>query len=701
MDFSLNISRFHPLLVHLPIGILFLTFFLEVWKRARKKPELDVAIHLALLVATIMAVGSAATGWGLGNEGGYEDDTLFWHRWLGISLTAIAAFVFVAHRQRESWGKKLYFPFMALSLPIMAMVGHLGGNMTHGEDYLFTQPNNEPILIEDVAAANTYEVIIQPIFNAKCTGCHNETKAKGELIMTSYAALLKGGESGAAFVAHTPDESELLKRIHLDMDDDKHMPPSGKRQLDREEIALLEWWLENKGCGDCLVEEMQGNEDVQEILDGYEKTELDLLADDLDEIDQDDLNDFASDGIQVSRVAIENPFVIVNLANRQDLSEAFFDRLSDIGANVLELNLAGSNFSDLHAKYLKEFPHLRKLQIQNTAITDETPKQFPDWTFLTSLNLYRTKISDTALPDIARQTALTHLYLWQSEVSPTAISQLQSEHPDWEIQYELDRKLFGENKLNSPLIKVGATLFRDSIEVSLVSSFKGTQIVYSLDGSDPAENGLIYQEPIYVSRSAEVKTRQFREGWLDSPIASQRLVKSDYAVASVKLIPEPSSKYSAEGGESLVDLLKGSTRHTDGLWLGYEAQHMNGIFDLGEAKSVNQVVVSALSTPGAWIFFPRKINILVSKDGRNYRKLGEKAIAPLPEDQGSELKYFSIDFPATEARYVKVEVKSPLKNPKWHPFPGRKSWIFIDEIIINGLPKESKSVLSDQDFTAS
>ena len=53
----------------------------------------------------------------------------------------------------------------------------------------------------------------------------------------------------------------------------------------------------------------------------------------------------------------------------------------------------------------------------------------------------------------------------------------------------------------------------------------------------------------------------------------------------------------------------------------------------------------------------------------------------------TELKYFPIAFDPVEARYVKVEVRSPLRNPDWHPNPGGKSWIFLDEILLSG-PEE-------------
>ena len=39
----------------------------------------------------------------------------------------------------------------------------------------------------------SYHEDIRPIFQAKCTGCHQPSKAKGKYVMTTFARLLKGG----------------------------------------------------------------------------------------------------------------------------------------------------------------------------------------------------------------------------------------------------------------------------------------------------------------------------------------------------------------------------------------------------------------------------------------------------------------------------------------------------------------------------
>ena len=48
-----------------------------------------------------------------------------------------------------------------------------------------------------------------------------------------------------------------------------------------------------------------------------------------------------------------------------------------------------------------------------------------------------------------------------------------------------------------------------------------------------------------------------------------------------------------------------------------------------------------------------------------------------------KLAFFDMEFTPTDAKYVKLQIQSPLKNPDWHTNPGGKSWIFIDEVVLN------------------
>jgi hypothetical protein len=88
-----------------------------------------------------------------------------------------------------------------------------------------------------------FEAKIRPVLVKHCYGCHSDAshKAKGGLKVDSRAALLKGGDSGAAVVPKSVEKSLLYKAITY-QDESLQMPPDGK--LPDSVIADFKKWIE-------------------------------------------------------------------------------------------------------------------------------------------------------------------------------------------------------------------------------------------------------------------------------------------------------------------------------------------------------------------------------------------------------------------------------------------------------------------------
>ena len=106
---------------------------------------------------------------------------------------------------------------------------------------LFTAGAAEPAA---VPAEPSYFKNVLPILRAKnCTGCHQPAKQGGDYVMTEFAALLKGGESGsAAIVPGKPDKSYLIEQI-VPVDGKASMPKDAG-PLTEVEIATIRKWIE-------------------------------------------------------------------------------------------------------------------------------------------------------------------------------------------------------------------------------------------------------------------------------------------------------------------------------------------------------------------------------------------------------------------------------------------------------------------------
>lgn len=89
----------------------------------------------------------------------------------------------------------------------------------------------------------SFDKQIRPILQARCLGCHQPAKAGGAYVMTSFAGLVKGGESkDAAIAPGKPSESHVIEVITPQKDGKAEMPRDAA-PLTPSEIALVTQWI--------------------------------------------------------------------------------------------------------------------------------------------------------------------------------------------------------------------------------------------------------------------------------------------------------------------------------------------------------------------------------------------------------------------------------------------------------------------------
>ena len=141
-DIVLFFGRFHPLVVHLPIGFLIMAILLQVATRWPKYKPLEIYIPLAWLMGAVSALVAVIFGYFLSLSGDYDEDILFWHQWAGIALMLLSFLCYIINRR---WNNYLSPPKWVLGLLVgllLMYTGHLGGNLTHGSTYLWQYAPN-------------------------------------------------------------------------------------------------------------------------------------------------------------------------------------------------------------------------------------------------------------------------------------------------------------------------------------------------------------------------------------------------------------------------------------------------------------------------------------------------------------------------------------------------------------------------------
>jgi len=276
MDFVYFLGRFHVLVLHLPIGMIVALFVLEYLSRKERWRYLEAASPYLWGATAISALVTVLLGFMHFAEGSFTGASGDQHRFFGTITAVIATGVaFLRVSSFASGYKPLFFPASLVLLVLVSITGHYGGNLTHGSTFL-VEYAPQPIrslaglaprrTITSVSAADPFADVVGPMFQERCAGCHNEDKSESDLVLTSYAGVMRGGESGRVIVAGNTDLSELLRRISLAHDDDEFMPAEGKTPLTDQQVAIIRWWIAAGAPNGGTVGALQVPDDMRATL---------------------------------------------------------------------------------------------------------------------------------------------------------------------------------------------------------------------------------------------------------------------------------------------------------------------------------------------------------------------------------------------------------------------------------------------------
>jgi len=211
------------------------------------------------------------------------------------------------------------------------------------------------------------------------------------------------------------------------------------------------------------------------------------------------------------------------------------------------------------------------------------------------------------------------------------------------------------------------------------------KIYYTLDGSLPDSNSLLYTGAIAVDHDVTVKAVAYSKEGVPSVVVRQNLTRfiADKILTYSTL---PDQQYRDSGAEGLVDRLYGTTNYRLGGWQGWQLDAVV-VIDQKESKPVREVIVDCLSDCRSWVFFPSSIEVEWSNDGKKYHSFGKcgdlaKNIMNATDwncKEETRQQAFTVHGNAT-AQYLRVKVFNFGKLPSWHISAGEQAWLFIDEI---------------------
>lgn len=449
--FLLMLGRFHPLVLHFPIVLIIITLLFEVLNKVGWIKTNEGVITVTLIASALFTFISVIAGFLLFASGEYSGQLMDQHFWAG-TITGALIFITVSLFLLTRSSTRFYYPYIICLLVSNGAVGytsHLGGSITHGQDYLTEYVpaimNKFEVEEKPEGEMKVYGDMIALIFEAKCLSCHNEMRAKGDLLLTSYANLLKSGESGLpSLTAKIPEKSELYNRVVLSHDHKDHMPPEGKTPLNENEITLLKYWIESGAVEEMKVTEVKETAPMKPVVDklqqelsryrikaGITRMKEKELRQQLDELAKKlSLNiipDSTQDGnyYRVSMKFPPAPFTNNHLLELRPYGEAFSS-----------ISLVSSTIDDDALYHISQMPNVRELYLQKTAIEGPGLVYLKNMKNLEMINLSYTLVDDKSALDLLKVPNLKKAYLFQTQTSKQVADALQKYKSGLEVLLE-------------------------------------------------------------------------------------------------------------------------------------------------------------------------------------------------------------------------------------------------------------------------
>jgi uncharacterized membrane protein len=670
------LGKFHPVIIHLPIGALYLTFCLTLLEKIFKSKYV-IPIRFGLLFSFVFALFSCFLGYFLSIDGDYSQAILDKHMWLGISTAIFIGILLWLHKQSNY--EKYFIPLFVFTIVLLSVTGHFGGSITHGKDYLKIPEFKEDYKIVKLDSIELYSQVIQPILDNKCVKCHNQNKSKGGLILNSQNAILKGGESGVILTAFDPAGSHLYNYPNLPMEDEMHMPPEGNSQLTNLEIQLIKLWIESGSDFENVtrVDDLS-IENKNSLISFFPPEQKNVSPPSLNHLKKLIDLDF-----RLERNSNENNFIEAKFVGTK-LKSSHISALLKIKKQLIKLDLSNSNLNDKLFFRLSKLENLKYLKVDNTSLIDISLKHLPK--FLETLIINGNNISNDGLSFLEGNVSLKNIYAWNTNIDDEKINKenlLATVH--------LGVKNFSKGvPLSEPITVSEQTMFSDSLKIEFYKPLGNPTIRYTLNGDDPDSLATIYTKPFLISSSLNLKAKAFKEGWLDSKIGSVDFVKVEGILKNYILITKPDNRY--RNPKKLFDGIIGDINFRDGDWNGFirSQDYVIGVnernsgdliveIDLKE-KSYSNIGIHALESIGSYIMFPKSVelyDISQKKEKLIYSKNFTASNLGAPD----LTKFYKIPI-TNKSSKLKLVVKSNKQLPKGHPAEGEYAWLFIDEILL-------------------
>lgn len=679
-----SFGRMHPLVLHLPIGLLLLTATLFFTRKLFESPSFDELITFLLYLTSFMASVSALMGMLISLEGGYPENDLALHKWLGFSLSFLCWLMLIVKDQ------KVLRPALFGSVVVLIFTGHFGANLTHGENFvlgpLLKQENKMRTLSD---SSTLFSAAIEPIFEAKCFGCHNDQKAKGKLILTSLAAIMKGGKNGVLWKQGDPDHSLIVQRLSLPLGSKEHMPPKDKAQLTGDEITFISQWIASGADVNEKLSELNEIDTLkmlsQNIISRYNQT-IEPSRYQFEFASQEKINKLSTPNRSVFQIAHNEPALQAEFYLAGSFDKKQLEELKQIRQQLVLINLSKMPVTDEDLENISAFENLEKLILNYTGVHGEGFRHLVKLNHLQSLSLSGSTIKPEALSVLGENKNIEEVYLWNTGVTASDKENLEKKFPHirWDTGYQPD--LNEKLRLNSPILRNDNQVLKSDEAISLKHNLPGAVIRYTVDGNKPdSVNSPVYTAPVAIAEYTVLKAKAYKDGWLSSNVGEYIFFRKGPTPSKAELRTKPDAKYQGEGAMTLIDERKGMPDfYRESSWMGFREEPMEAYFFFkDQIPLVKKITLSYAKNIYALCMPPLEMEVWAGANTKNLKLINKIKPDQPTEWTGTRIEGVTVTIPESAFACYKIVARPLSKLPEFRKEKKQKGWLMVDEIFFN------------------
>ncbi|MCS3734543.1 glycoside hydrolase family 20 protein [Mucilaginibacter dorajii] len=213
--------------------------------------------------------------------------------------------------------------------------------------------------------------------------------------------------------------------------------------------------------------------------------------------------------------------------------------------------------------------------------------------------------------------------------------------------------------------------------LSLNTTLPGGKIFYTTDGLAPGLKSKVYNKPLTIISSGNIKAGVFSNGKQTGRTYMQSFNIHKAVGKTVTLVNQPKGTYNTGDISGLVNGVFGNKLYNDGQWYGFNGDDLDATVDLGSVQPVTKLGINILKYHWQKMWEPTLLTFEASADGKTYTEVYRQTAF---NDNGINAVRATIK--PIQARYIRIKGTNKGTIPPGEYIAGAKAWLLVDEISV-------------------